>query len=261
MLNNNPPDSQASVSLNQSSYVKSYHFILEVLTMKGLPRNERQVFDAILMKTLGWDKTRDRISRSQICKITGLKDWDVSQKLKRLAKKGFIISISQGRGWTSTTIHGINLLKFLELHKKMKTASASAESSVSESPAPPPTPTKQPIQQPTQKEILIQELRRYHSDVVLPDVFSLDNLEYYVWMCETGKIDPATIRNVGAYIKSIVINEKFDNLNDRIVKKAILERAERDRIDTERARAEAFKNSDGFTKLGDEIREFNKKFQ
>jgi phage replication O-like protein O len=65
--------------------------------MTKLNGSENLVFLAIMRKTFGWQKKRDRISYSQLMEITGLAKSTVSDALKSLLEMKFIVSEKDGQ--------------------------------------------------------------------------------------------------------------------------------------------------------------------
>lgn len=57
-----------------------------------IPGEARQVLDNIIRKTIGWRKTKDKISISQLCMMTGIKRPNVIRSVKRLEDMRIIVS-------------------------------------------------------------------------------------------------------------------------------------------------------------------------
>ena len=68
----------------ENGYTAIANKIMEALAIIRIPGEARQVLDAIFRKTYGWNKKEDRISLSQLRKMTGLKDHYVIRARKRL---------------------------------------------------------------------------------------------------------------------------------------------------------------------------------
>lgn len=65
--------------------------------LEGLNLAETKVLLAIMRKTFGWQKQIDRISYSQIVKMTGLSKVSISSGIKSLEKKDIIFVIRNGQ--------------------------------------------------------------------------------------------------------------------------------------------------------------------
>ena len=63
----------------------------EAICRFRIPGELRQVFDAIMRKTYGWNKKQDVISNSQIVILTGLKKANVSRSLSKLITHKLVI--------------------------------------------------------------------------------------------------------------------------------------------------------------------------
>ena len=68
--------------------------------MSTLNGSENLVFLAIMRKTFGWRKKKDRISYSQIMKMTGIAKSTTATTIKSLEEKGLIISEKHGQSVT-----------------------------------------------------------------------------------------------------------------------------------------------------------------
>lgn len=77
---------------------------MEALCRMRIPGEERQVLDAILRKTYGWNKCEDKISMGQIAEMTGLKRQNVNRAIRSLSSK-MITSVIK------SDYRGINTLK------------------------------------------------------------------------------------------------------------------------------------------------------
>ena len=65
--------------------------------MKNLNGSENLVFLAIMRKTFGWQKKKDRISYSQIMELTGIARSTTANALKELEEKGYISAERKGQ--------------------------------------------------------------------------------------------------------------------------------------------------------------------
>jgi phage replication O-like protein O len=74
----------------ENGYTAIANKIMEALAIIRIPGEARQVLDAIFRKTYGWNKKEDRISLSQLRKMTGLKDHYVIRARKRLTLMNLI---------------------------------------------------------------------------------------------------------------------------------------------------------------------------
>ncbi|WP_272682312.1 replication protein [Providencia sp. PROV120] len=57
------------------------------LKMSG---HEHQVFDAVIMCTFGWNKSKDKVTNTYLAEMTGLDDSDVNKALNKLANRRII---------------------------------------------------------------------------------------------------------------------------------------------------------------------------
>lgn len=74
----------------ENGYTAIANKIMEALAIIRIPGEARQVLDAIFRKTYGWNKKEDRISLSQLRKMTNLKDHHVIRARKRLISMNLI---------------------------------------------------------------------------------------------------------------------------------------------------------------------------
>jgi phage replication O-like protein O len=88
----------------EEGYTKIANEIMDALCRMRIPGEERQVLDAILRKTYGWNKCEDKISMGQIAEMTGLKRQNVNRAIKSLSSK-MITSVIK------SDYKGINILK------------------------------------------------------------------------------------------------------------------------------------------------------
>jgi phage replication O-like protein O len=89
----------------EEGYTPIANEIMEALCRTRIPGEERQVLDAILRKTYGWNKCEDHISLGQIAELTEMKRPNVARGLKNLLTKKIVTVIKSDNT-------GINLLKF-----------------------------------------------------------------------------------------------------------------------------------------------------
>ena len=68
--------------------------------MQELNQSELKVMMVVMRKTFGWQKRKDRISYSQIQEISGLSKQAVSDGLKGLTEKGYIVTEKNGQSCT-----------------------------------------------------------------------------------------------------------------------------------------------------------------
>ncbi len=68
----------------ENGYTAIANKIMEALAIIRIPGEARQVLDAIFRKTYGWNKKEDRISLSQLRKMTNLKDCHIIRARKKL---------------------------------------------------------------------------------------------------------------------------------------------------------------------------------
>ncbi len=69
--------------------------IMEALSKIRLSSYEMRVLFAILRKTYGWNKKRDRISFSQFRELTNLRDPHISRSLKKLLNRSIVTQIGK----------------------------------------------------------------------------------------------------------------------------------------------------------------------
>ena len=74
----------------EEGYTKLANEILEALCHLRINGEARQVLDAILRKTYGWNKKEDAISLSQFVLLTGLKKVTVCKAIYRLISMNLI---------------------------------------------------------------------------------------------------------------------------------------------------------------------------
>ena len=74
----------------ENGYTRIADELLEALARTRIPGEARQVFDAILRKTYGFNKTEDAISLSQLCLATGLKKPHVCRALNTLRSMNLV---------------------------------------------------------------------------------------------------------------------------------------------------------------------------
>jgi len=89
----------------ENGYTPIANEIMEALCRTRIPGEERQVLDAILRKTYGWNKCEDHISLGQIAELTEMKRPNVARGLRSLLTKKIVTVIKSDNT-------GINLLKF-----------------------------------------------------------------------------------------------------------------------------------------------------
>jgi len=90
------------------------------------PPSEGYVLLTIIRKTIGWHKEWDRISLSQLSKITGLTKRTIQKSTARLVKKGFILRC--GGGKKKAYQYYFNYEKLKECVEKTEENSAKVES-------------------------------------------------------------------------------------------------------------------------------------
>lgn len=75
----------------EDGHVALANELMEALARFRIPGEIRQVLDAIIRKTYGWNKKVDRIATSQLVKMTGLHKANVSRSLSKLITNGIVI--------------------------------------------------------------------------------------------------------------------------------------------------------------------------
>lgn len=89
-------------NLLREDFTRTPNSLLEQLALSktGISKNEIQVILAILRKTLGWGKLSDKLSRTQLQKLTGLDVSVISKATSNLKKRGILIEYA-GYSWKS----------------------------------------------------------------------------------------------------------------------------------------------------------------
>ncbi len=87
--------------------------IMDALLKIRIPGEARQVLDAILRKTYGWDKSEDEISLSQFEEMTGLPRPSICRAINKLSKMNIIVkkgnakSLFSKRGNDFTSVYSL----------------------------------------------------------------------------------------------------------------------------------------------------------
>jgi phage replication O-like protein O len=89
----------------ENGFTKIANEVQDAHCRTRIPGEERQVLDAILRKTYGWNKCEDVLSMGQIAQMTGLKRPNVARALKSLVSKKITLVIKSDN-------RSINILKF-----------------------------------------------------------------------------------------------------------------------------------------------------
>lgn len=89
----------------ENGYIRISNEFWEALCRTRIPGEERQVLDAILRKTWGFNKKSDAIPLSQFEAVTGLDRANICRSIKKLKNKR-LISVKNDTG--KVTIYGIN---------------------------------------------------------------------------------------------------------------------------------------------------------
>lgn len=91
--------------INQPNYTQCPNIFFDEI-LKNISGSEVKVFCVIMRKTFGWQKTRDRISYSQIMDMAGIASKaTVSEAIKSLETKGYIIAEKEKQ----ITVYSINV--------------------------------------------------------------------------------------------------------------------------------------------------------
>ncbi len=98
-------DENLSNENTAESYIKIPTIIQDAFCRIRIPGESRQILDGIIRKTLGWRKVKDKISISQLCKITGVKRPNVIRSIKCLEDMKIIVSDRTNY----ITVHQVNL--------------------------------------------------------------------------------------------------------------------------------------------------------
>lgn len=72
---------------------------------------ELRVLMIIMRKTFGWHKIRDRISLSQLEKLTGSKRSSITTATKKLEKRGLILKTKEGKNGTEETYYELIIIE------------------------------------------------------------------------------------------------------------------------------------------------------
>ncbi len=80
----------------ETGYTKIANEIMDALARIRIPGEARQVLDAILRKTYGWNKKQDEISLSQFKIMTGLSSVHIVRARKKLLKMNIITVTQKG---------------------------------------------------------------------------------------------------------------------------------------------------------------------
>lgn len=75
----------------ENGYTAIANELFEAVIAFRIPGEVRQVFDAILRKTYGYNKKEDYIANSQLVELTGMKKQNVSRALARLLEHKLVI--------------------------------------------------------------------------------------------------------------------------------------------------------------------------
>lgn len=86
----------------ENGYTPIANEIMGKLCRTRIPGEERQVLDAILRKTYGWNKCEDEISMGQLADMTGLKRPNVARALKGLLSKKITLVIKSDNRQSNT---------------------------------------------------------------------------------------------------------------------------------------------------------------
>lgn len=91
--------------INQPTYTQCPNVFFDEI-LKELSGSETKVFCVIMRKTFGWQKSKDRISYSQIMEMSGISSKaTVSDAIKSLETKGIVIAEREKQ----TTVYSVNV--------------------------------------------------------------------------------------------------------------------------------------------------------
>lgn len=82
----------------ENGYTAIANELFEAIIAFRIPGEIRQVFDAILRKTYGYNKKEDAIANSQLVLLTGMKRQNVSRSLIRLVENKLVIKTDDKTG-------------------------------------------------------------------------------------------------------------------------------------------------------------------
>lgn len=77
----------------EHGYTPIANELLEAMALFRISGEVRQVFDAIMRKTYGYNKTQDAIANSQLTAATGLKKQNVFRSVERLVEHKLVIKV------------------------------------------------------------------------------------------------------------------------------------------------------------------------
>lgn len=81
----------------EHGYTPIANELLEAMALFRIPGEIRQVFDAIMRKTYGYNKTQDAIAASQLTAATGLKKQNVFRSVERLVEHKLVIKVDYAK--------------------------------------------------------------------------------------------------------------------------------------------------------------------
>ena len=170
---------------------------------------ELKVLMVIMRKTFGWHKVRDRISLSQLQKITGLERTHVCKGIKGLIEKQLITKFVTGEKGSQETYYELVVID--DSNNSYQCPKDTPPSVVK-------TPTKETVtkekenpQPPRSKKEgggLSKEILRRLLPMITENEFSLAWIEYQ-------KAPPSSVKNPKNWLKAVVERLRFENKNAR----------------------------------------------
>jgi phage replication O-like protein O len=103
----------------EDGYTKIANEIMDALCKIRIPGEERQILDAILRKTYGWNKCEDHISLSQFAESTGMNKPHIIQSIKGLLLKKVITVTENSNGFMKLYKFNKNYDQWVPLPKKV----------------------------------------------------------------------------------------------------------------------------------------------
>lgn len=89
----------------ENGYTKIANELLEGILLADLSKEELKITMAIIRKTYGWNKKADKISFSQLQKLTGIDRRHIGRAIKTLLDRGFIERSEAGLSKFKKPVH------------------------------------------------------------------------------------------------------------------------------------------------------------
>jgi phage replication O-like protein O len=225
----------------EDGFVPLANEILEALARTRILSEARQVFDAVIRMTYGWNRKHSRISYRQFSNLTGLTQAHVYRSIQYLIRHRLIEKTDMGYGIQKDHEQWIShSRKWGCLGQEYSVAGYSLGGVAPSVPGVEPTPsTEYPLtpgseQRTVQKmndinklpgpknsskdinkdislrERLLEEIeKQLKGPFILPQGVPLERLDYFLDQIEKGRIVVSKIKNPAAYLKALEITEPF----------------------------------------------------